>query len=180
MCGVSNLKCVRLGLSEPPSRSASRCRRAPQPSTRRQARQLQGAGSASRARRWWTRAGVKPFQPGACPSLETQSPGGADHRACGAAQYPQTLQAQIGRTASLANRRARMGEMIVTAHAVILKARGDAAVSVQWQLCDSGQQRWARVGPLEGLSDNRQKLRIAILSIAPKAVKTLTGGLNDH
>ena len=56
-----------------------------------------------------------------------------------------------------------MGEMIVTAHAVILKARGDAAVSFQWQLCDSGQQRWAWVAPLEGLSDNRQKLRIAIL-----------------
>lgn len=163
MCGVSNLKCVRLGLSGPPSRSASRCRRAPQQSTRRHARQHQSAGSVSRARWWWTRAGVKPFQPGACPGLETQSPGGADHRACGAAQNPQTLQSKIRRTASLANRSARMGEMIVTAHAAILKARGDDAVSVQWQLCDSAQQRWARVGPLEGLSDNRQKVRIAIL-----------------
>ena len=55
-----------------------------------------------------------------------------------------------------------MGEMLVTAHVAILKARGDAAVSVQWQLCDSGQQRWARVRPLEGLGDNRQKVRIAI------------------
>ena len=163
MCGVSNLKCVRLGLSGPPSRSASRCRRAPQQSTRQQARQLQSAGSVSRVWRWWTRAGIEPFKPGACPGLETQAPGGADHRTCGAAQHPQTLQAQIGRTASLANRRARRGEIVVTAHAVILEARGDAAVSVQWQLCDSAQQRWAQVGPLEGLSDNRQKVRIAIL-----------------
>ena len=33
---------------------------------------------------------------------------------------------------------ARIGEVLVAAHAVILKARGDAAVSVQWQLRDSG------------------------------------------
>jgi hypothetical protein len=83
------------------------------------------------------------FQPGPGPGLEAQTTGAVGQGLGRATQNAQALLVQVLKAgAQAAAGLYRFGSRRVLCHAghdVILEVRGDAFVSIQWQLCDSAQ-----------------------------------------